>query len=170
MTLRTASRPASRPAEKSTRAKKSSPAAKRATTPAKKKLARPRFNLSLLRRVRARILAHPERYDQSTFCGTAYCIAGHAIMEGGTKEQQKLFRRQIKAYAERRDWYEDEIEVDFEARKLLRLTPQQSERLFSGDFPDELAEAENSSWPTQKDYAKVGAARIDLFISSKGRK
>jgi hypothetical protein len=37
------------------------------------------MNVELLLKVKAAILAHPETYIQSQFCGTAFCIGGHAV-------------------------------------------------------------------------------------------
>ena len=37
------------------------------------------MNVELLLKVKEAIQAVPEKYDQSAFCGTAYCIAGYAV-------------------------------------------------------------------------------------------
>lgn len=38
-----------------------------------------------LRAVKRQILAHPENYDQSNWCGTECCIAGIASQHAGLK-------------------------------------------------------------------------------------
>lgn len=47
-------------------------------------------NIPLLRKVLDHVTAHPEEHNQSmwgvrTSCGTAYCIAGHALVMSGVQ-------------------------------------------------------------------------------------
>ena len=41
--------------------------------------------IAMLRRVKRRILARPEKYSQDIWCGTAYCIGGHIAIDQGAK-------------------------------------------------------------------------------------
>lgn len=43
------------------------------------------MNIGLLLEVRDRILAHPENYNQGSFCGTVCCIAGHMVFAADGK-------------------------------------------------------------------------------------
>ena len=45
------------------------------------------MNKKNMRAVADRIEQYPDKYDQEHFCGTAYCIAGHAVLEDGWKMQ-----------------------------------------------------------------------------------
>lgn len=42
-----------------------------------------RKQIALLRKVKDQILAHPTKYDQGEWCGTACCIAGHLAVAAG---------------------------------------------------------------------------------------
>lgn len=133
------------------------------------------MNKTLLRKVKRRILARPEKYDQGTWCNTAFCIAGHTVMEAGNPEQLKEFRRIAKlVHAGEMRQADAEDFVASTARDLLQISMGEASLLFLALFPEQLDEAESESraLPTEKArrqaFAKVGAKRIDLFISSGG--
>ena len=116
-------------------------------------------NFGLLLEVRAAILAKPETYSQEWFCGTAHCIAGHAV-----------------AIADPALWLNcrdgsdfDSKEVSNRATELLRLSWDQDARLcsFPSTWPNRLRDRYLAA-TTDRERAEVAADRIDHFIATGG--
>ena len=112
------------------------------------------MNVRLLRKVQRAIVANPEEYDQSSYCGTACCIAGWAV------------RLNDKISSLNGRW---PGEVSAEAKSLLKLDTDQYERLcaFASGWPDKYAVAYYSA-ETKKKRARVAFLRINHFIKTKG--
>jgi hypothetical protein len=80
-------------------------------------------------------------------CGTAACISGWACIITGQKRVRDFKSR---------------------GRKILDLNEHQAERLFLPDsWPNEFYRAYEHA-NSQKERAKIAAARIDHFIATKG--
>lgn len=129
-------------------------------------------NTALFAKVKAAILAHPEKYDQSTFCGTAMCFAGHAVAQAGLpivlNEKPLSWARAAKLDGYDRDSVRVRLkgkDVQFEeaAQHLLSLTDGQSTLFYSEEsFPETFQEAYKAA-KTDLDRARVGVARIEFF-------
>ena len=140
-------------------------------------------NDALWTKVKAAILAHPERYDQSSFCGTACCIAGHVVAQAGLPLQQvtyqdpwghatklkrtswrEVFQKNLQDYDILIDGYEYAGEFAKAAADALGLDWYDVHALFGsaecwpGTFKDAYINAQ-----TPLDRAKVAVARIDYF-------
>lgn len=108
------------------------------------------MNTKLLKQVANRIVRYPEKYDQNSFCGTSYCIAGHAcVIKDGSLPIA----------------FVDSVAVDY-----LELSDDQAALLFclpedwSKSFRTQYAKAKSA-----KGRARVGYRRIMAFIKSKGK-
>lgn len=93
----------------------------------------PEPNLPLLRKVLEHIDAHPEEWYQSSWgihtpqsaCGTAFCVAGHAVMLSG---EGYTFAPDGEFY----DSAELPVHPAEEAQKLLGLLDEEGDFLFAG--------------------------------------
>lgn len=96
------------------------------------------INEDLLRRVLEHITAHPEEHDQNDWaargprCGTAMCLAGHAVVLGG---HALAWRRAGPTYPmpgvrEVASETTEGLEVSELAQELLGLRPWEADRLF----------------------------------------
>lgn len=87
-------------------------------------------NVPLLRKVLDHITAHPEEHDQQswgikTSCGTAYCVAGHALAMSGVDFRWEYQLGAVRAI------YTAEGEDVFEAgRQILGLDFEGADDLF----------------------------------------
>jgi hypothetical protein len=140
-------------------------------------------NVKLLRAVQRAILAEPSRLDMEVplstnpwdvermpTCGTVGCIAGWALVldKGGRtrKEPKAVADTIIKKAA---DPYLRWSQLRPKALKVLRLSPEQGQRLFQVEnWPHELWEKHDDAGPQTKKAAQVTAARIDRFIETRG--
>lgn len=127
------------------------------------------MNVELLQKVKAAILAKPETYRQSSWCGTAHCIAGHAVAIAKPEvfaEAQRLEARQ--SFCEADDLIRNT------ASRLLKLGGQKSTAWKSlchsaADWPEKFSDR-YSRCNTPKHRARIAADRIDSFIESKGKR
>jgi hypothetical protein len=120
------------------------------------------MNVGLLREIQKIIEADPEGFDMVRYaqdrsddpCGTAYCIAGHAILLsepnfGGWFCNERSFRKGM---------------------EVLELTYEQAEALFhTSSWPSSFRERLLKAWWSPKENAKIGVERIDHFIATEGR-
>ena len=91
-------------------------------------------NTELFDRIAAQIEAHPELYDQGTFgerteCGTAHCIAGHAVvLSGGHRPRGRQLWNHVRIKRG------PVMDIEECAAKLLGLGFFESLRLFRGSW------------------------------------
>lgn len=96
------------------------------------------INEDLLRRVLEHITAHPDEHNQNDWaargpaCGTAMCLAGHAVVQGG---YALAWRRAAPTYPvlgvrEVASETTDGLDVSELAQELLGLTSWEAGRLF----------------------------------------
>lgn len=121
------------------------------------------MNVELLLKVKEAILADPKTYDQENWCGTACCIAGHAVAIA-----------QPSLYLGARDGMGGGAAIVYDAANLaLDLYGYEFDKLCaSGDnwpepFASEYCEADAAGDAGQR--AAVAARRIDHFIATDGR-
>lgn len=81
-------------------------------------------NVPLLQQVLDHITDNPETWDQTDWCGTSCCVAGHVALAQGWQ------RTNVHSSRVRRDG--EERSVSQVAREALGLTPDDAERLFDG--------------------------------------
>jgi hypothetical protein len=123
------------------------------------------MNVELMNKVADAIEAHPEAYDQSTFCGTPCCYVGHA---------------EIIVFG--RDVYQKHVESmgspgphDFVASgiDLFGITRDQAEALigFGDSWPEPFASKYTAAVAGRdaEGRASAGAARLRHFIATEGR-
>ena len=137
-----------------------------------------RLNKALLRRLarKLRRLRHEEHYDQrhwaaSNACGTAACIAGHALIECGWKPRLYFDTWERKTIA--MEFVKDGKEADAEvqAEKLLGL-PENS-GLFhpnGSEWPDEFRERFQEAipdGPAKQRPSRVAADLLDALADGK---
>lgn len=123
------------------------------------------MNVELLQKVKAAILAKPEEYNQYEWCGTAQCIAGHAVALALPEE-----------YADAVKDGHDEVTLLVLNRKgeVLGFSEDDNEdwyrsyRLFYSDHWPPNLEGRYDNAKTPKERAQIGAERIDLFIATNG--
>lgn len=129
------------------------------------------MNTKLLLKVKAAILAEPRKFDirhwfvksDKSPCGTAACIAGHAVAIGRRYESLKSGLALVK-----NDWLHSTAQ-DI-ADDIMELTNDQSMRLFvlrgwPNSFHDDYIKAERN----MRKRARIAAARIDHFIKTEDR-
>lgn len=85
-------------------------------------------------------------------CGTAACIAGHAILLGSNLDLRRS----------------QSVAISLEAEKILGLGICQGERLFHEDQWPEAFDTSNHI-PHTREYALNAVARIQHFIKTEGR-
>ncbi len=130
------------------------------------------MNIPLLKEIQAAILEEPKRFQMSwwieesneTPCGTAACIAGHAVIINEVRILQKTLKdfHVIKKIAHQL------IYVEENARVLLDISREQSARLFLLDrWPWKYKNRYASS--DQIGRAQVACARIEFFILTEGK-
>lgn len=83
-------------------------------------------NRELLLKIADKIERQPETYNQGEWCGTACCVAGHALLESG-------YTYRIGEYV-RPDGTLLRLHFSEEAGPLLGLNPIQARELFRADF------------------------------------
>lgn len=137
------------------------------------------MNIRLLRKIQARILAEPKRFDMDSWivpkdeqtrpsCGTACCIGGWAAVENGWKSKQYK--------DEDGDWANlfispngttsryDSV-IASAAQKLLDITDEQASRLFyTCSWPEPYKSGADNGTPEYR--AANGVARIKHFIET----
>jgi hypothetical protein len=137
------------------------------------------MNAKLLKEIKRVISAKPERIAMGQWlavfmdCDTVGCIAGWAAV---------LVRSKRRGYDEMAvEVLQDRRTTKEQARKALRLTHGQAERLFHvGEWPREFEERYvnlewdryNYNWTNaqlDRERADCVCQRIDAFIESKGR-
>lgn len=119
------------------------------------------MNVKLLKQVRDYIAKHPERYNQSKWCGTECCVAGTAAFLSG-----KVTSRKVRAADPMSTWANTEIR-DI-ARRALRITQREADRLFSAGWAHlpERYRVRREMEPTER--AGRAYDRINRFIETKG--
>jgi hypothetical protein len=118
------------------------------------------MNIKLLKQVRDYISKHPQRYDQSRWCGTACCVAGTAAFLSGEVSARKVHT------ADRNG--EIACEIRDIARKALRLSEEKADRLFNAKWehlPERYQVADCMDGETQ---AAIAYDRINRFIETRG--
>ena len=137
------------------------------------------MNKTLLLKVKAAILAKPERFDMDNWCGTSHCIAGHAAVIAGWLKPNAAYEFLRRSWTPSANAKADDCDPDVVASdgshsaepfaRLLRLDEDQAERLFySEEWPTPFAEAyKNATGPGAR--AGIAADRIDHFIATDGR-
>lgn len=133
------------------------------------------MNTKLLRKVQAHILEEPKRLHMGNWvrwtnksdkekpaCGTVGCIAGWSVLL--TSRQGKTFRQKVSALMG-----DEKPDVETLAIQRLKLTRPQCYRLFyQASWPQLEKEAFDLAQSATA-RAVITAARIDLFIKSRGR-
>jgi hypothetical protein len=124
------------------------------------------MNVEFIRRLakHMRRIRHEAHYNQATFarkteCGTAACIAGHAVLlADGRLPREKGVPK-----------YFDHEAIQDRARKLLGLSPMRAARLFCGDprgdiqWPNEFA----LRFASEPAKSRVAADLLDAIASRK---
>lgn len=82
------------------------------------------MNKKLMLEVAKRIEEDPTSYDQSSFCGTAFCVAGHAMMAAGYMQSGSKTGDGDFVKDGHFEW------ADEKATELLCLTQDESDELF----------------------------------------
>jgi hypothetical protein len=134
-------------------------------------------NVPLLRQVQAAILAKPDAFDMSGWCGSTSCIAGHAaaiagwLLPKGDPFSVAGWRVDVKPAAEvgRPEVVHVVGFVGPEPFiRVLDLTEAQAERLFHAvSWPREFEDAYDAA-PTPAAAARVAVDRIEHFIATDG--
>jgi hypothetical protein len=130
------------------------------------------MTVELLKKVAAKLrrMRHKKHFDmrdwiQENECGTAACIAGHALLDAG-------YRLRIRDY-EIVSPKGRKVDPSSAAQRLLGLSSEQAARLFVAiNWPKEFRgkdDGEACYDPDIYNDPKVAAARIDHFIKTKGR-
>lgn len=113
------------------------------------------MNVTLLKQVRDYIKAHPTKYDQHNFCGTACCIAGHAAILSGAMTSKAVTK----------DEFLDTVRAV--GRAVLQLDEDQAALLLdSYDFKYTPFSIEYEDDPKRR--AALAVKRINHFIKTKG--
>lgn len=112
------------------------------------------MNVKLLKQVRDYIIAHPDSYNQGSWCGTKCCIAGHAAVLSGKVSREAVDAEALSAVVDG-------------AQSALRLSALQADRLFM-DWPDQFPWASASDIPDGAERSRIAADRINHFIKTKG--
>jgi len=123
------------------------------------------MNVKLLRKIKKHILEEPNRLNMRTWgrhfdppyrpksfpvCGTTACIAGWAVVLKATTGTSVTNKLLLNAY--------------IDGQKALELDSAQADRLFYlQDWPSQFKYG-----GSQRNKAKVTAARIEHFIKTKG--
>lgn len=116
----------------------------------------PTPNLPLLRKVLDHIDAHPEEWDQSEYgkvsrvssCGTAFCIAGHALVMSGYETKESI------TYPGSLDFFTpDGVLTDpaDEGMRVLGLTADEADDIGG------LFSAGNTRWRVQRIAEQIAA-------------
>lgn len=125
------------------------------------------MNIALLSDIKANILAVPESFrmeswftrDDDAPCGTAGCIAGHAL---AIHESAKTLKEAAYS-AHRRD-----LSISYQAAEILGLKQDQRWRLFDTfHWPTEFCRRYDSA-TNPLERAQATADRIDRFIATEG--
>jgi|SRR6185503_17664585 len=145
-------------------------------------MSKERLNIELFKKIREKIAATPEAYDQETYgrreeeapCGTAACIAGWACVLSDRVPLLTLQRQR----------YISNLDIPFLAAEALNLTVDEADILFSGNPDwDDGAETDVRAWPepyasdwsasktlpeiTQlKEQARIAVAYLDRIIET----
>jgi hypothetical protein len=110
-------------------------------------------NKPLLNKIATFIETHPRQYNQGNWCGTACCIAGHALVLGGMVSRKDIVDAGPDSY------YVGDLEVQDTAAELLGLASNQTYELFAGNWMGQLFEL-----PTREARAAAAAKLIRQFI------
>lgn len=131
-----------------------------------------KLNVELLTKLRDKILANPESYNQYVWgkpsdkapCGTVACIAGWTfLLEGGTREDLFRFRDEVFKYG----YVIDAPDVVDIAREKLGLSVDEGAALFSDGtgWPVEFEDAYDEA-RTPAERAEVAADYINRIIET----
>jgi hypothetical protein len=113
------------------------------------------MNKPLLRKIASYIETHPRQYNQGEWCGTACCVAGHALVLSGF-----VTREVIGSGGRAKIRIDDEdCNVPILARAVLDLTPGVASELFGGYWMCYLEDL-----PTQKAKAAAAAKVIRSLV------
>jgi hypothetical protein len=123
------------------------------------------MNVELLRRIQTQIREHPETFRMDDWnCGTAMCIAGHAVSLSGfkwAKSGKRLVPQEGSVF-----WSAHGL-----GRKLLGLddNDQAADRLFyTPNWPEQFFLAFCDSLSSYPESARIACERIDHFIETDG--
>lgn len=108
------------------------------------------MNVKLLKQVRDFIGTHPEQFNQENWCGSACCVAGHAVkLAGGIPHTHN---------------------ADTVAQELLKLSDDQAARLFNATWY-RIAGGKftvNHDTMSPEECSKRAVKRINHFIKTGG--
>ena len=130
------------------------------------------MNKTLLLRVRAAILAEPEKFDMSDYfkksdsspCGTAACIAGWSIAI--SKRWKRLSNGYPLYSTDTTTLGLSHWPAWLEAVKLLKINDEQAGKLFMAHAWPEPFRSSFALRKTNKHKARIAARRIDHFIAT----
>ncbi len=141
------------------------------------------MNVGLLKKIQKEILVEPRRLNMERWlhnfvipignddpllapCGSVGCIAGHAIWIDGLKKTDRTFKDIVFVRTFQTKYL---YHVERKARRLLRLTVSQSQRLFFLEqWPKQLMSEYNQNKRSRQKCAEITSKRIALFIETKG--
>jgi len=127
----------------------------------------------ILEQVKARIIAHPETYNQNSFCGTECCIAGHIdVIINGLEAHN--------ARGSDGSWMKMVEDIEQVALEAIK-EPSPKTWLFGQAEPDEEDNYEDDPdyWPldlsqeyyeaeTTLERSKVACKAIDRYLEERG--
>lgn len=108
----------------------------------------------ILRDVANDIEAHPKKYDQSSWCGTACCIAGHIVLNQGAKR--------IKGFGAHVLFENRERTVKHLAVELLGFNSGWESPIILNLFSMMPHENWHEKWGKKFDYAKTNKERAQI--------
>lgn len=114
--------------------------------------------IEILREVEKRILRRPDKYDQTTWCGTSCCIAGHIAIVAGAKSVHKdsvTVRFGNKKYAA----------YSFAMKALGLKWTGVNPWIFAGGFSEKFGPSISPNVGSPQQRAAVGAMAIETFIT-----
>lgn len=145
------------------------------------------MNVKLLREIQLHILTESHRFDMSNWfdtrdavapCHTTGCIAGWALALDLQKRKAISWKSAIASLERKEQDMDDKFNASVEARRLLRITEEDSQALFHVDYWPEPYKAEYEDLKDQfmgakKPRAKairsaqaaLTVARIEHFIA-----
>lgn len=110
----------------------------------------------------------PRAYDQNNWCGTASCLAGHAVLAYGEKYYRDLFKEAVnlqtlEGYDPESSLCEVDLDVESVAQHLLGLDENETYHLFKAEaeWPDRYKTPKGRVTP------KRAAKRIRDWLSGK---
>jgi hypothetical protein len=93
-------------------------------------------NKRRLRIIAAQLKKEPKSYNQNQFCGTACCIAGHAVQRWGTTREKHIMKlaAETEQYGVDTDIFTDAVDFEGRGAELLGLDAETANKLFSSTY------------------------------------